>query len=82
MLGVLPGARGAGVAEALVRWCLDTARADGARRVLLSTQVQMNAAQRLYARLGFVRRPDLDWTPEPGVELLGLELDLRAQPAA
>ena len=76
MLGVPPRARGAGVAEAMVRWCLATARADGARRVLLSTQVQMHAAQRLYARLGFTRRPDLDWTPEPGVQLLGLELDL------
>ena len=76
MLGVLPRARGAGVAEAMVRWCLATARADGARRVLLSTQVQMHAAQRLYARLGFTRRPDLDWRPEPGVQLLGLELDL------
>ena len=78
MLGVLPRARGAGVAEALVRWCLATARADGARRVLLSTQAEMRAAHRLYRRLGFTRRPDLDWVPEPGVQLLGMQLDLRA----
>jgi ribosomal protein S18 acetylase RimI-like enzyme len=78
MLGVLPGARGRGVAEALVRWCITAARADGAVRMLLSTQVDMLAAQRLYARLGFTRRTDLDWTPEPGVQLLGLQLDLTA----
>jgi ribosomal protein S18 acetylase RimI-like enzyme len=76
MLGVLPAARGRGVARALVTWCVAAARADGARRVLLSTQADMHAAQRLYARLGFTRRPDLDWTPEPGVQLLGLQLDL------
>jgi GNAT superfamily N-acetyltransferase len=78
MLGELPQARGRGVAEALVRWCLARARADGARRLLLSTQVEMHAAQRLYQRLGFTRRPDLDWTPEPGVQLLGLQLELPA----
>jgi len=78
MLGVLPQARGRGVADALVRWCVTRARADGARRLLLSTQVEMRAAQRLYGRLGFTRRPDLDWTPEPGVQLLGLQLELPA----
>jgi ribosomal protein S18 acetylase RimI-like enzyme len=76
MLGVLPEVRGRGVADALVRWCVARARADGARRLLLSTQVEMRAAQRLYGRLGFTRRPDLDWTPEPGVQLLGLQLEL------
>jgi ribosomal protein S18 acetylase RimI-like enzyme len=76
MLGVLPEARGRGVADALVRWCVSRAHADGARRLLLSTQVEMRAAQRLYGRLGFTRRPDLDWTPEPGVQLLGLQLEL------
>jgi GNAT superfamily N-acetyltransferase len=78
MLGVLPSARGRGVAEGLVAWCVSAARADGALRLLLSTQVDMHAAQRLYARLGFTRRSDLDWTPEPGVQLLGLQLDLSA----
>jgi hypothetical protein len=33
-------------------------------------------ARRLYARLGFVRDPDLDWQPVPAVTLLGLRLDL------
>lgn len=76
MLGVRADQRGRGVAEALVRACLDRARADGADRVLLSTQPEMLAAQRLYGRLGFRRRADLDWSPEPDVRLLGLELPL------
>jgi hypothetical protein len=35
-------------------------------------------AHRLYARLGFVRMPDRDWTPMPTVHLLVLRLDLPA----
>ena len=70
MLGVAPAARGRGIAEALVRACLEQARADGASGVVLSTQTQMAAAQRLYERLGFQRRPERDWVPEPGVYLL------------
>ncbi len=76
MLGVAPSARGRGVGEALVRDCLDRARAAGARGVVLSTQPQMRAAHRVYERLGFGRAPDLDWTPEPGVQLLGYRLAL------
>jgi hypothetical protein len=29
-------------------------------------------ARRLYARMGFERAPDRDWSPLPGVTLLGL----------
>jgi hypothetical protein len=36
----------------------------------------MAAAHRLYARLGFVRVPERDWEPVPGVQLLGFRLDL------
>ncbi len=76
MLGVDPTQRGRGVAEGLVRACVDRARAEGHGRVVLSTQPQMLAAQRVYQRLGFVRQPDLDWVPEPGVVLLGYALTL------
>jgi hypothetical protein len=33
-------------------------------------------AHRLYAGAGFVRRPELDWAPLPGVNLLALRLEL------
>lgn len=75
-LGVLPEARGRGVGELLVRACLDLAREDGDRAVVLSSGDWMHAAHRLYERLGFVRLPERDWTPVPGISLLAYRLDL------
>ena len=75
MLVVDPAARGRGVGEALVRACLDRARATGAQLLRLSTQPDMQAAHRLYRRLGFVRTPDLDWEPMPGVTLVTYALE-------
>ena len=76
MLGVAPEARGRGVGEALLRACLDLARRAGASDMVLSTQSTMAAAHRMYARLGFTRTPERDWSPVPGVELLTLRLEL------
>ena len=70
MLVVDPAARGQGVGEALVRWCIDRARTSGVRTLRLSTQPGMVAAGRLYLRLGFVRTPERDWNPEPDVDLI------------
>ena len=70
MLVVDPAARGCGVGERLVVACLEQARAAGKRRMLLSTDPRMTAAHRLYARLGFTRLPERDWSPVPGVDLL------------
>jgi GNAT superfamily N-acetyltransferase len=76
MLVVAPEARGQGVGEALVRWCVERARSSGARSLRLSTLAGMTAAGRLYLRLGFVRTPERDWHPEPDVDLItyGLEI--------
>jgi GNAT superfamily N-acetyltransferase len=76
MLVVDPAARGQGVGEALVEWCIARARASGVRTLRLSTQTGMTTAGRLYLRLGFVRTPERDWSPEPDVDLItyGLEL--------
>jgi ribosomal protein S18 acetylase RimI-like enzyme len=49
-------ARGRGVAEALVRACLDTAREKGAQVAELQSGTQRAAANRLYRRLGFEPR--------------------------
>jgi ribosomal protein S18 acetylase RimI-like enzyme len=78
MLGVHPDARGRGVGELLVRAAMARGSADGAVRMVLSTQTEMKAAQRLYERLGFTRRPDLDWVPEQDltVQLIGYARDL------
>jgi ribosomal protein S18 acetylase RimI-like enzyme len=69
MLAVLPSFQGRGIGEALVRACLDRARAEGQERVYLHTTGWMETAQRLYRRLGFVRAPELDWLPVPEVAL-------------
>jgi ribosomal protein S18 acetylase RimI-like enzyme len=76
MLVVDPAARGRGVGEALVRACVARAERDGARTLRLSTQPEMTTAHRLYARLGFVRTPDHDWTPEPAVHLITYALEI------
>lgn len=70
MLAVVPAARGRGAGEALVRECLRRAGAAALSQMVISTQPEMTAAHRLYERLGFVRRPERDWSPRPGVNLL------------
>jgi ribosomal protein S18 acetylase RimI-like enzyme len=76
MLGVATEARGRGVGEALMRECSDRARRSGRKRVRLDTRTSMASAQRLYERLEFRRDPDHDWSPAPGILLLGCVLDL------
>ncbi|MEU7553619.1 GNAT family N-acetyltransferase [Streptomyces sp. NPDC044571] len=77
MLAVAAAARGKGVGEALVRACIERARAvDGVTALVLSTQPAMRGAQRLYTRLGFVRTPERDWSPIPALRLLTYRLEL------
>lgn len=80
MLAVDRAARGRGAGEALVRACVDRARAtDGCVRVILSTQRAMHSAHRIYERLGFTRTPERDWNPIPHLDdifLLTYELTL------
>jgi ribosomal protein S18 acetylase RimI-like enzyme len=49
-------ARGAGMASALVNAALERAQERGARTVELTSRPDREAANRLYVRLGFVRR--------------------------
>lgn len=73
-LSVAPQARGRGVGRALVAECLDRARAAGLTEVVLCSLPDMKPAHQLYASFGFVRRPDLDWYPEPEVKLWGFSV--------
>ena len=70
MLAVAPQARGRGVGALLVRACLERAGVLGCRSVVISSRPQMEAARRLYERMGFARTPELDWNPMPGFALL------------
>jgi ribosomal protein S18 acetylase RimI-like enzyme len=76
MLAVSPDAQGRGVGRALVDACLARAHALGVARMRLSTQPDMTSAHRLYEKLGFIRTPDRDWSPVPGVDLWTYALDL------
>jgi ribosomal protein S18 acetylase RimI-like enzyme len=59
LLGVDPAAAGRGIGAALVTACIERAREQGLT-LLLHTTNHMPAAQRLYPRLGFTRRPERD----------------------
>jgi ribosomal protein S18 acetylase RimI-like enzyme len=58
MLGVAPGARGRGVARALLDASFELAREAGRTRISLHTTQRMRAAQAMYESLGFERLPD------------------------
>ncbi len=76
MLAVAPAGRGRGLGRLLVQRCLQRSRELGQRRVVLCSDVRMVAAHRLYARFGFTRLPERDWSPVPEVQLQAYALDL------
>ncbi len=76
MLAVAPAARRRGVGGALTMECVRLAREAGKRRVVLHTGPWMPNAMRLYESLGFVRAPEIDFTPVPGIDLFAYVFDL------
>jgi ribosomal protein S18 acetylase RimI-like enzyme len=77
LLGVDPAAQGHGVGAALVGACVARARDQGLTLILHTTN-HMPAAQRLYSRLGFTRRPDRDvsdYEAEHDVSFMAYTLD-------
>lgn len=76
MLAVDPAARRRGVGGALLAACVETARADGCAVVRLSSH-DGSPAHRRYERAGFVRVPELDWSPREGVLLRAFGLPLQ-----
>ncbi|WP_062072552.1 GNAT family N-acetyltransferase [Demequina sediminicola] len=61
MLAVSPLERGRGIGAKLTTAAMRRAVDQGAERVVLSTMESMHIAHKLYLRLGFERREDLDW---------------------
>jgi GNAT superfamily N-acetyltransferase len=59
VLAVDPAVEGRGVAQALVRACVERAREDGRHRMVITSMAWMHRAHRFYERLGFDPRPDL-----------------------
>ncbi|MGC5583493.1 GNAT family N-acetyltransferase [Ornithinimicrobium sp. W1665] len=76
MLAVDPSARARGVGRALLDAVVARARRDGYAAVAMSSDGWMAAAHRMYEQAGFVRVPERDWSPVPGVDLLVYRLAL------
>ncbi len=76
MLVVDPAARGRGIGRTLIATCLERARAGGRSGLVLSTQAEMTVAHALYESVGFVRRPERDWSPHAGLTLMAYDLAL------
>ena len=69
LLAVAAAARGQGVGTALVEECVRRARRAGASALGLHTSESLQAAIRMYERMGFVRAPEGDFQPS-GAELV------------
>lgn len=72
-----PSVQRRGVGAALVRAVVERAKEEGVTRLVLCTQTVMAGAQRLYEAHGFVRLPERDRVPVPGVDLIAYELVLK-----
>lgn len=70
-LAVLPQTRGQGIGAALMEECERRAQEAGAQAIGLHTAEVMQAAIRLYERLGYIRTPETDFRPSEGVVVLG-----------
>jgi ribosomal protein S18 acetylase RimI-like enzyme len=73
LLAVSPACRRMGVGDLLVTSALDSARADGAQKMILWTQTSMTDAHRLYERHLFKRTPIRDFE-KSGRQFLVFEL--------
>lgn len=76
LLAVAPAARGAGIGAALVSECIRRARRSGSRALTLHTSDVMQAAMRMYERMGFVRDPELDFRLSEAVTVKGYRFNL------
>ncbi|HUK56959.1 MAG TPA: GNAT family N-acetyltransferase [Nitrospiria bacterium] len=76
LLAVAPAERGRGIGAALLSECIGRARRGGAADLTLHTSDFMRAGQRMYERMGFVRAPELDFHPSPGLTVMGYRLRL------
>ena len=76
LLAVAPEAREHGIGAALMKECARRARDAGAAALGLHTTDIMRAAVRMYERLGYVRTPEHDFVPAPGILIKGYRLDL------
>ncbi|MCB2060651.1 MAG: GNAT family N-acetyltransferase [Novosphingobium sp.] len=73
-LYVRPRARGCGLGRLLVEKLIAAARSSGYAEMRLDVLAEFEAAQKLYADLGFVPAEPVSFSPLPGTLFLGLRL--------
>lgn len=76
LLAVPPQERNSGVGSALVEYAINEARESGKGRVVMTTMQIMAQMREIADRMGFVRAPELDHEPAPGVRAEGYSLKL------
>ena len=75
LLSVDPGSKRRGIAKALVERCVELARSEGRRRLVIHSTDAMKAARAIYAARGFERAPDLDFV-QGSMPVYGFRLEL------
>ena len=67
LLGVDPAARGRGIGRMLAEARIRRARALGAVVVGLHTSIEFEVSRSMYQRMGWLRAPEHDYRPMPGI---------------
>lgn len=76
LLAVHPEYRGQGIGRALMEECIHRCRQTKVAAIGLHTTEAMDIARKMYERMGFVRVPESDFHPAPGVTVMAYRLQL------
>ncbi|MEP1033455.1 GNAT family N-acetyltransferase [Ekhidna sp.] len=73
LLAVSTGARGLGIGKLLTNACLDMAKANGLKQMIIHTTESMKVAWSMYEKIGFRRSEELDFL-QSGLLVYGFRL--------
>ncbi len=76
LLAVHPDFRGRCIGHALMEECIRRCRKAGIKTIGLHTTEIMEVARGMYERMGFVRVPEHDFHPAPGITVMAYRLQL------
>ena len=76
LLAVHPAYRDQGIGRALMEECIHRCRQAKIAAIGLHTTEVMDVARQMYERMGFVRVPEFDFHPAPGVTVMAYSLQL------
>ena len=76
LLAVHPDFRGRCIGRELMNECIHRCRKAKIKNIGLHTTEMMEVAQHMYERMGFVRVPEYDFHPAPGITVMAYRLKL------